>query len=84
MIIFLFLSLTQLIHMYHIFEESPNESSVIFAETCETRDELEELLQNPTLPVQFVYDDITRSFSHLNGYYDLDQCSMIVKSRLNT
>jgi hypothetical protein len=70
--------------MYHIFEQSSNESSVIFAETCETGDELNELLENPTLPVQFVYDDITRSFSHLNGYYDLEQCLMIVKSRLKS
>jgi hypothetical protein len=69
--------------MYHVFQQENEMSAVLFNETCETEQELNELIENPTLPIMFVYDSYTGYYSHSNGHYTPDQCVHIVNSHLN-
>lgn len=68
--------------MYYVFQEENEVDAVLFTETCETEEELNELLASPTMPVMFVYNDITGMYSHSNGHYDLDESRLIVNSAL--
>lgn len=67
--------------MYHIFQEEQG-TQVILREAFETEEELNQAVENPTLPIKFVYDDSNDSYSHLSNY-DLDECIMIVNSLKN-
>ncbi|WP_448104631.1 hypothetical protein [Pedobacter panaciterrae] len=68
--------------MYHVFQQENEASVVLFTETCETEEELNELIDEPTLPIMFVYNDETQEVSHSSGYYDLDEIIQLISSRL--
>lgn len=68
--------------MFHIFQQQDEVSGVIFNETCETLEELHQILQSPTLPVVFVYNQTDGTFSHSNGHYTLEQQVLIVEGHV--
>jgi len=65
--------------MYYIYQEQEG-TQVIFNEAFETEAELNEGIENAALPIKFVYDDETNSYSRIDGY-SLDECRRIVNRR---
>jgi len=68
--------------MYYVFQQQNEASAVLFFESCETEDEVTDLIENSAFPTMFVYDDITNSYSHSNGYYDMREQFSIIQSLL--
>ncbi|GAA4100421.1 hypothetical protein [Mucilaginibacter panaciglaebae] len=66
--------------MYYLFQQRDEISSVLFYESCETEQQLDDLMATAGFPVMFIYDDITKGIRIINDYYDLQQCHQIINS----
>jgi hypothetical protein len=67
-------------NMYYVFQQRDEVSSVLFYESCETEQELDDLIATAAYPVMFIYDNVSKAIRMLNDYYDLQQCHQIINS----
>lgn len=68
--------------MYYVFQQSDEMSSVLFYESCDTEQKLDELIATAGIPIMFVYNDISKGIKIINDYYDFQQCRQIISSLL--
>jgi len=69
--------------MYYLFQQRDEISSVLFYESCETQEDLDNLVKVAAFPIMFTYDDVSRQIVIVDDYYDLQQCYRIINSLLN-
>lgn len=69
--------------MHYVFQQSDETSSILFYESCETEQQLDDLVATAGFPVMFIYDDVSKEIKIISDYYDLQECYQIISGLLS-